>query len=331
MRKRITVYIIIRRTENEYWADIKKSSKHSFEPLAVYHKGSRSGSDMLKIHLRNGKRRAVLLSRFDRHCEICTAICAKTLYQRGGYMSTVEEVVIDIQNGVNRKNELYGAIYKYLYQLCKRYLRFASQFGWELDDLLSAAWLGVERAINSFDRDKEYKFITYLKYHVNNTVREFLGIRNGKQVYQHYSLDAEISGTDGLTYGETIEDETTAEAFEEAENAVYFSPLHSELEKLKPRQKDAIERYFLKGETLSQIALSYNVSDKMIQQDKNKGLRELRKSQRLRDCYYEDYAYSHKTLTNFKRSWTSSTEWAALQILEAEKELERLQAIINKD
>jgi len=246
-------------------------------------------------------------------------------------MSTVEGIVVDIQGGADRKNELYMTIYKYLYQLCKRYLRFASQFGWEFDDLLSAAWFGVERAIKSFEPDKEYKFITYLKYHVNNTVREFLGIRNGKQVYQHYSLDAEIPGTDGLTYGETVEDETTAETFEKAENTDYFNVLYNELEKLKPRQRDAVERYFLNGETLSQIAQTYNVSDNAIQQDKNKGLRELQKSQRLRDCYYEDYAYSHKSLSNFKRTWTSSTEWAALQILEAEKELERLQAIINKD
>lgn len=234
-------------------------------------------------------------------------------------MSTVEEIVLDIQSGIDRKNELYTAIYKLLYKLCGRYLRFASDFGWEIDDLLSASWFGVERAIKDFELDKGYEFSTYLRHHVNNTIHEFLGIRNGKAVHYHTSLDEEIPGTDEMTYLDTIEDETAADAFEEAEKSVYYSVLLDEVDKLPQMQKDTLKRHFLNNETLNGIATSRNVSRESVRQHERAALRSLRKSKKLRDCYYEDFAYRHVGVTVFNNTWTSSTEWAALKVMQEDE------------
>lgn len=234
-------------------------------------------------------------------------------------MSTVEEIVIDIQSGTDRKNELYTAIYKWLYKLCGRYLKYASNFGWEIDDLLSASWFGVERAITDFDPDKGYKFSTYLKYRVNTSIQDFLDIRNGKQIHRPLSLDAELPGTDELTLSDTVEDETAADAFEKAEKSVYYSVLLDEVDKLPQIQANTLKRHFLSNETLNGIATSRNVSRESVRQHERAALRTLRKSKKLRNCYYEDFVYRHVGVTVFNNTWTSSTEWAALKVIQEDE------------
>ena len=241
---------------------------------------------------------------------------AVILYQRGGNMSTVEEIVADIQSGADRKNELYTAIYKYLYQLCKKYLRFASAFGWEIDDLMSAAWVGVEKLIKDFDPDKGYKFITYLKFYTSNTIREFLGIRSGKKLQHNISLDEEMPGADGITYGDTIEDDSIMGMFEDAENADYYRTLLDEVDKLPQIQADTLKRHFLSNETLNGIATSRNVSRESVRQHERAALKALRRNKKLRDCYYEEFAYRNVGVTAFNNTWTSSTERAALKVIE---------------
>ncbi len=235
-------------------------------------------------------------------------------------MSTVEEIVIDIQNGADRKNELYTAIYRLLYKLCFKYLRLAFDFGWGMDDLMSAAWIGVEKLIKDFDPDKGYKFITYLKFYTSNTIREFLGIRSGKKPQHNISLDEEIAGKDGTFYGDSIEDKRSAEMFEDVENTAYYKTLLDEVDKLSPEQCEAVKRHFFKNETLESIGKSHGVTKESVRQHEKKALRNLRRNQKVRECYREDFAYRHIGVTAFNNMWTSSTEWAALKIIELEKQ-----------
>ena len=227
-------------------------------------------------------------------------------------MSTVEEIVSDIQCGANRKNELYKAIYKFHYTLCKKYLRVASQYGWEFNDLMSTAWFGTERAIKAFDPEKGYKFITYLGYHVTNAIHELLGIRNGRRPRRNISLEEEVLGAENLTIGDTIEDNGAVNAFEEAENAVYFRTLLEEVEKLPQNNKDTVKQYYFDNADITQIADNLKVSEKDVRRYKDKALNELRKNKRIKETYGEEVEYRHVTLAGFKRTWTSSTEWEVL-------------------
>lgn len=235
-------------------------------------------------------------------------------------MSTVEEIVVDIQGGADRKNELYKAIYKFHYKLCKKYLRFASDFGWEFDDLMSAAWFGTERAINDFDPDKDYKFITYLGYHVVNAIHEFLGIRNGKRLRHNISLDEELPGTEQLTYGDTIEDDGSRLLFENAEKGIYFRVLLEELEKLPQNNRETIKQFYFGNEDITRIADNLKVSKKDVKQYKQKALDELRKNKKIKETYGEEVEFKHTTLAAFRRTWTSSTELAALRIMDTLKQ-----------
>lgn len=208
-------------------------------------------------------------------------------------MSTVEEIVVDIQGGADRKNELYKAIYKFHYKLCKKYLRFASDFGWEFDDLMSAAWFGTERAIKDFDPDKDYKFITY---------------------------DEELPGTEQLTYGDTIEDDGSRLLFENAEKGIYFRVLLEELEKLPQNNKETIKQFYFGNEDITRIADNLKVSKKDVKQYKQKALDELRKNKKIKETYGEEVEFKHTTLAAFRRTWTSSTELAAIRVMESKKQ-----------
>lgn len=238
-------------------------------------------------------------------------------------MSTVEELVLLIQKGDNLRNELYSAIYRYLYKLCGKYLRFASLFGWEFNDLLSVAWFGVERAIKDFNPDRGYKFITYLKYHINNSIKEFLGIRGKKQIVSYVSFEEEVPGTENLTFGDTIEDKSTAETLENIENVDYYKDLRNEVEKLLPNTKEVIKQYFFDNYAIADIADNLNISVKEVQGCKNEALNELRKSRCIKN-YREEFAYSYIPLATFNATRTSSTERAALKTIRTENVLEEL-------
>ena len=239
-------------------------------------------------------------------------------------MSTIEDIVVDIKNGSDRKNELYTAIHKWLYRMCGRYLRFASDFGWEIDDLVSSLWVGVERSIKDFNPDKGYKFITYLKYHVSNTIHEFLGIRNGKPIHRPMSLDAELSEANELTLSDIREDRASADAFEKAEKTDYYFVLYNEIGNLPQIQSDTIKRHFLCNETLSEIASSRNVSRESVRQHERAALKALRNNKKLRDCYHEDFTYRHVSVTAFNNTRTSSTELAVLKTMDNMEQIKKL-------
>ncbi len=232
-------------------------------------------------------------------------------------MSSVEETVIKIQNGESLKNELYEGVYKFLYLICGKYAQYAAWKGYCIDDLMSVAWLGVECAVKSYDAEKGMMFVTYAAFYVKSAIRHFLGF--GKQAAPTLSLDAPVKGTDKLTFADTVEDEQISGEFERVESCDYFDALYAEIDKLNNTHRDVIKRHYLNGETVSSIADSEGVSQNDIQRIKNKALRELKNNRVLKERYVHEVAYRHVGVTDFKTTWTSATEWAAVKVLEKDK------------
>ena len=233
-------------------------------------------------------------------------------------MSSIEEIVIKIQNGEDLKNELYGRVYKLLYRFCKHYAESAAKLGYDIDDLFSVSWFGVENAIKGYRADKGYKFATYLGYHVKNAIRGFLGYGRAENAQRFISLYEPVRSADNLTLADSLEDVRAAEAFENAENFDYYNALHSEIDKLPQEQKEVIKRRFWGRESMNEIARSKGVSRSAIFQRQGAALRSLRKSPKLKVCYYDEVAYRHIGVKAFNNTWTSSTEWAAIKAFESE-------------
>ncbi len=230
-------------------------------------------------------------------------------------MSSVEEIVLRIKQGEDLKGELYKAIYKLLYHICKRKALYIDDLkGFDIEDLFQSAWIGVERAIKDFDESKGYKFVTYLKFHVKNTINELLGIRNGKKSISALSLDEPLSEDEDICLLDTIEDVKAAEVFDNIEKCDYYDILYSEIDKLPNGEQSVLKRYYFSNESLNDIAESTGGELADIRLYKSRALRHIRKNPKINIYRYDDFICWHVGVESFNNSWTSSVERSVIKL-----------------
>lgn len=103
------------------------------------------------------------------------------------------------------------------------------------------------------------------------------------------------------------------------------------VDSLEGRQPEVIRKRYQEGRTMAAIGADYGVTGEVIRQMESKALRELRKprnSKRLRPFVLEDEKiYCMGLVGNgvgrFNRTWTSSTEWAALKVMDQEERYQK--------
>lgn len=173
------------------------------------------------------------------------------------------------------------------------------------------------------EQDTNYKYTSFLKYHFKNRYNSLIGYR-GKNILkdplnQYTSFDEPVQGYEGVTLADTIEDKGAENKINDINDNVSLQqvfPMAKEI--LNPMQYDIIEKYYRSGKTLSSIANEYGVAFEAIRHHKQKALQELRKPEhkKLREIYFDviDSSYIRGNLGSFKRTWTSSTEWAVLEL-----------------
>ena len=230
-------------------------------------------------------------------------------------MSRIEELVIGIRKSGEGKEELYDKLKGLLYFICKRYCSYARKKGYEIDDLVSIAWIGVEKAIETFQEDKGVKFTFYIGYYVKKAIAAFLGFQNGDPLL--LSLDAPIPGNEDLTLGSTIKDQESEFVFEEIETSIaYKEAVKTALDGLEDKFKDILVKHYLENKTLKGIAEEKCCSTENIRQLKSLGLRKIRANQQIREFYEEEFRnnFHHVTLSRFNTTWTSAPEQAVLNI-----------------
>ena len=235
---------------------------------------------------------------------------------------TNEEMAIAIYEGQNHLlKDLYlnnsGIIYKCAVSFFNRNSDRCMQCGVEVSDMMNEAYFALPEAVTAYNQsDKQYKFITFLRFPLLNCFSVLAGLRTKTERKEPLnlstSLDAPLSDADDLTLGDTIEDITTAEICENIENFDYFNILYEELKKLSEKEQEVVFRHYLNNETLTSIAQSKNVYINAVRQHKVKALRKLRKSEKLKNTYYSDFSYHCVSYKEFNRTWTSSTEKAVL-------------------
>lgn len=234
-----------------------------------------------------------------------------------------EELVLKIKGGaVEYKNQLWKQIRRLVYKLCNRYMQFAYEYcRCDEDDIINTAWFGVERAIYAYDPQKGFKFTSYLSHHIYNTLKELLGIRGRKEPLNGcVSLDEPVKGDNGetedLTMLDTLEDETAPQAFAVINDRFENEWLWSEVSRLDIQLCETITKHYKYGKSFREIGADGNVSIDCIRQRERKALRQLRQNKVINDYWADMYGYRHIGVGTFNNTWTSSTEWAALKILE---------------
>lgn len=131
------------------------------------------------------------------------------------------------------------------------------------------------------------------------------------------SIYEDVKGVDNLTVGDTIPDnridfENTIAAADER------ACVRAVVEELPEAEKEIIKLSYFEGLPYSVIAQQINKSVERVRQLKQRGLRQLRHPRMSKRLLDEDidrrtWFYSHRGVSKFNTTWTSSTEQTVLQ------------------
>lgn len=139
------------------------------------------------------------------------------------------------------------------------------------------------------------------------------------------SMDKEIEGTEGVTFGDTIADPENhyENVLDNLERKQLKSVLWTLVDDLPGKAPEVLRMRYQQELTLDKIGETVGVTREAARQWLRKGLTELRKPSRsnlLREFYREGEIYSRGVVGGgvgtFNRSWTSSTERTALDMIE---------------
>lgn len=145
------------------------------------------------------------------------------------------------------------------------------------------------------------------------------------------SIYESVKGVDNLTVGDTIPDnridfENTIAAADES------ACVRAVVEELPEAEKEIIKLSYFEGLPYSVIAQQINKSVERVRQLKQRGLRQLRHPRMSKRLLDEDIDrrtlfYSHRGVSTFNTTWTSSTEQTVLQREYLKKQLENCKEV----
>jgi len=204
-------------------------------------------------------------------------------------METNEELALRIKAG---DSEAVAALweqtkklaYQFAFQFYNRSMASCASAGVTLEDVKQEGFLVVLDAARAFDEAKGFKFTSYISFHAKNRFNALIGIRGGagkKLLNCADSLDELLPGTEDVTIADSIPDENAAQAFEDAEQEMYWQQLRGAMEQalvtLDEQQERTIRSRYYQRMTLEAIAQQDGTTRERIRQLEAKGLRGLRK------------------------------------------------------
>lgn len=243
-----------------------------------------------------------------------------------------EELAIKGINDTEAMGQLYENNKRIIYKICNK---FKNEYT-SLDDLMQEAYFALIIAVQAYNKNTEYKFLTYfinaLEWHFiryakrNNHKRELL------------TLDAPLSndGEDDVTKADMLPDETASEEFEQLIDSVALNEVFEEVKiildkyivkhSIKLPLYDYITDYYINNMTYNEIADKYNVSKSAIEQGLKKAYRALRNptyNKKLKSIFDNVIGQSicRSGFSFFQTSGMSSVEWA---IIEIERQMQEL-------
>lgn len=146
------------------------------------------------------------------------------------------------------------------------------------------------------------------------------------------SLDAPVKGIDGgedAVIGELVADSVNLEetVLDQVQHEQFCAALWECVDSLEGRQPEVIRKKYQEGRTIAAIGADYGVTAEAIRQVERKALRALRGGRNRKKLlpFMELYgmALTGNGVERFNRTWTSSTERAALWDLEREEEYQK--------
>ncbi|HET7628074.1 MAG TPA: RNA polymerase sigma factor SigW [Bacillales bacterium] len=178
----------------------------------------------------------------------------------------VNRIILDVQKGdQNAFGDLIDLYQNKVYSICYRLIGNRQ----EAEDLTQETFLRAYLNLDSYQADK--KFSSWLFRIATNVTIDRL-----RKKKPDYSLDAEISGTDGMTmYTQLASDGWLPE--EEAVETELKERLHGEIMQLPPKYRAAIVLKYIEDLSLKEIAEILNLPLATVKTRIHRGREALRK------------------------------------------------------
>ena len=196
-----------------------------------------------------------------------------------------KELILKAKNGdLNAQNEILTANLRFVFNVASRY----KGNGAAISDLISEGNMGLVKAIQKFNPEKDVKFISYAVWWIRNAMQEFIKKRqtilniekeddclNSPVITDSFNVDDE---DDYVTKMETVlsneEDETKRELHKNQKKIV-----DELLSKLSWRERFIIEQYYginEKEKNLEEIGRMLGITKERVRQIKGQSLKKLR-------------------------------------------------------
>jgi len=231
-----------------------------------------------------------------------------------------EEIVSLIQSGnVNYFADLWEQIERLVQWKANRIISaIGSRAGTEFDDLYQSGYLAMVAAVNTYDSESG-SFAGWFMLHLRTAFAEATGTRSQKQakdpIHSAMSLNCPLcDDSDADLLLAVIPDPIGEISLQNVEERIYQQQLHNALtaalEKLPDNERDVIQKKYLEGIPVEQIAVETGTTREVIRQNEKNGLRQLRhpaNAKLLRPFYDFDY-YGLSGLSAFKNTGMSVQE-----------------------
>ena len=169
----------------------------------------------------------------------------------------VEEIVEKIRLGKESKEVLYTNIKPFLDFQEKKYSVYINGKDLEYGDLKTLVWMGVERAIETFCPEKNYKFLTWahscIKYVFINEYK--------KMKSREVPFDVVSDGGEEMSMEEVISDSAAFMAFENAETKIDGRKAMLALKDLSEDERRVVTLVCIKNIPLARVARGMKITE----------------------------------------------------------------------
>ena len=196
------------------------------------------------------------------------------------------------KGNLKAKNEILEANLKFVFDIAKHY----TGRGLSISELISEGNMGLLRAIEKFDEEKDIKFISYAVWWIRQAMLEAI---KKKKMLMMVEIDPTDSN-DNIFERKIADDEderiggvsdvgfsNEAEEYKKELKANQKEVIGKLLNSLNSREKEIIEHYYglsnKRELTLNEIGKKYNLSSERVRQVKLTAIRKLRSSMMMYD------------------------------------------------
>ena len=210
---------------------------------------------------------------------------------------TNEELAIEIQNG---KTEYYPVLWDQVERFIKKKANermrvLPKDVDVEFDELYDSGFFAVVQAVKYFKPEAGFTFLTCLSYSLKTAFSEVTGIRTAKgrnnPLRYAVSLDAPVADDKSLTLGDVLADDTdfVEESAQRANRRAMRKALDAALDKLPPKEAEAIRLQYYSGYNLEQTAEAMGLDQRQVISLRYLGMTKLQTPEIAAEL--EQYAY----------------------------------------